>query len=81
MKLIVFVIAALALVWLLRRSLGSGAKRPPADKPASTDAPPTMLACAQCGIHLPPNEALPGRGGVFCGEPHRHAYERAHPAP
>ena len=82
MKLILFAVVALALVWLLRRSLGSSAKRPPADKPAAPDAPPqTMLACAHCGMHLPPNEALPGRGGVFCGEPHRSAYEREHPAP
>ena len=38
-----------------------------------------MLACAQCGVHLPRDEALPGRGGVFCGEAHRSDYERAHP--
>ena len=81
MKLILFVIAVIALVWLLRRSLGAVAKRPAADKPAPSQEPPTMLACAQCGVHLPPNEALPGRGGVFCSEPHRSAYERAHPAP
>jgi uncharacterized protein len=40
-----------------------------------------MLRCAQCGLHLPSAEALPGRGGVFCGEAHRSAYEQAHPAP
>jgi uncharacterized protein len=38
-----------------------------------------MLACAQCGVHLPANEALPGRGGVFCGDAHRSAFEAAHP--
>ena len=37
-----------------------------------------MLACAQCGVHLPRDEALPGRGGVFCGEAHRADYEQAH---
>ncbi len=81
MKLILFVVAVLALVWLLRRSLGAVAKRHVGDKPVAPDAPPTMITCAQCGVHLPPNEALPGRGGVFCSEPHRSAYERAHPAP
>jgi uncharacterized protein len=38
-----------------------------------------MLACAQCGAHLPRDEALPGKGGVFCGDVHRAAFERAHP--
>ncbi len=38
-----------------------------------------MVACAHCGVHLPRDEALPGRGGVFCGEPHRTAYEQGHP--
>jgi uncharacterized protein len=40
-----------------------------------------MLACAHCGVHLPRDEALPGRGGVFCGEAHRAAYEQQHPTP
>jgi uncharacterized protein len=38
-----------------------------------------MLACAQCGLHLPRGEALPGRGGVFCSEAHRAEHEKAHP--
>jgi uncharacterized protein len=38
-----------------------------------------MVACAQCGVHLPASDALPGRGGVFCGEDHRAAFERTHP--
>jgi len=31
-------------------------------------------------VHLPQDEALPGRGGVFCGEAHRAAYEQQHPS-
>jgi uncharacterized protein len=38
-----------------------------------------MVACAQCGLHVPASDALPGRGGAFCSEAHRSAYERAHP--
>ena len=38
-----------------------------------------MLACAHCGVHLPRDEALPGRGGVFCGDAHRAAFEKAAP--
>ncbi len=79
MKLLV-VIVALVVLWLLLRSLfrrargeGQSSRKPP---PA---APQAMLACAHCGVHLPRDEALPGRGGVFCGEAHRAAYEEQHP--
>ena len=36
-----------------------------------------MIACTYCGVHLPRDEALPGRGGVFCGDAHRTAFEKA----
>ena len=48
-------------------------------QPAQSGAEP-MVACRQCGVHLPQHEALPGRGGVFCGEAHRAEYEKQHPA-
>jgi uncharacterized protein len=78
MKTVIFLIAVVLLLWLLKRSFLR--PRPPSAKPpdAAGDIKP-MLACAQCGVHLPRDEALPGRGGVFCGEAHRADYERAHP--
>jgi len=54
----------------------------PAEQPKKPDAPPApqaMVSCAQCGLHLPQNEALPGRGGVFCSAAHRTEFEAAHP--
>lgn len=78
MKFLLFLIAVFVLFWLLRRSWRS-VQRPPPSRPAAPDAPQPMLTCAQCGLHLPRDEALPGRGGVFCGAAHREAFERAHP--
>jgi uncharacterized protein len=83
MKFIVLVIAVLALVYLVRASLRRmqsplESKRTKSDE---TGEPQQMLSCAQCGIHLPRDEALPGRGGVFCGAQHRAAFEAAHPTP
>lgn len=76
MKIILFTIAVVVLLWLLRRSFRQvGGRRPEAPLPP----PQPMLACAQCGLHLPVGEALPGRGGVFCGDAHRADFERAHP--
>jgi uncharacterized protein len=79
MKLLI-VIVALVVLWLLLRGLvrrvGGEGQTPRKPPPA---APQEMLACAHCGVHLPRDEALPGRGGVFCGEAHRAAYEQQHP--
>jgi len=78
MKILLFLVAVVLLLWLLRKSSTRRAPPPSAPRdPAATPQP--MLACAQCGVHLPRDEALPGRGGVFCGEAHRAAYEQAHP--
>ena len=79
MKYLLILLVVLLVVWLVR---SQRPRVPPPRKPA--DVPPAnepMLACMHCGLHLPRNEALPGRGGVFCGEAHRAEYEKAHPSP
>jgi len=78
MKVLLTLIALLALFWLLRASVRR-MRAPPPPAGSGDASPRTMLACAQCGLHLPANEALPGRGGVFCGPAHRAAFEEAHP--
>ena len=80
MKFLLLLIAVLALFWLLRSSWRRVRRPPPPSPPAPPDAAPQpMLTCAQCGLHLPRHEALPGRGGVFCGEAHRTEFEKQHP--
>ena len=80
MKIVIFLVAVVLLLWLLRKAATrrTSGRRPRTPGDAS-GTPQPMLACAQCGVHLPRDEALPGRGGVFCGEAHRADYERAHP--
>jgi uncharacterized protein len=82
MKFALFVLAIMVLLWLLRSTVRRRMP-PPAQKPAPTPSTSAeaMLSCAHCGLHLPRNEALPGRGGVFCGDAHRKAFEQAHPGP
>jgi uncharacterized protein len=79
MKFVLVVFAVAVLVWMLRSAVRRGAVR--RDTAAPPGVPQTMLSCAQCGLHVPGSDALPGRGGIFCSEAHRSAYERAHPAP
>ena len=73
MKIVLFVIAVVVLLWLLR---GATTRRGPG-RSAQPPKPQPMVACAFCGVHLPRDEALPGRGGVFCGDAHRAAFEEA----
>ena len=73
MKILLFLVVVFVLLWLLRGATSrrrGGAAQPP-------QAPQEMIACAHCGVHLPRDEALPGRGGVFCGDAHRAAFEKA----
>ncbi|HEY2188329.1 MAG TPA: PP0621 family protein [Caldimonas sp.] len=74
MKIVIFLIAVVVLLWLLR---GTAMRRGPRRGPATPPSPQPMIACAYCGVHLPRDEALPGRGGVFCGDAHRAAFEAA----
>ena len=76
MKLLILLLAVGALVWLLRG--GSRRNVSGVQRSAQGDAAQPMLRCAQCGLHVPGSEALPGRGGVFCGEAHRALYEKEH---
>lgn len=63
------------LVWLMWRKLKPrGQAAPP---PASGAEP--MRRCAECGLHLPESQALPGRGGHFCSAAHRERFEAREP--
>jgi uncharacterized protein len=76
MKILLFLIAVLALLWLLRGTTGRRGNGGGAAKPSTPNAPQPVIACSYCGVHLPRDEALPGRGGVFCGDAHRAAFEK-----
>jgi len=54
-------------------------ERPAERKPAAPPVPKAMVSCALCGVHLPQDEALPGRGGVFCSTAHRAEFEAHNP--
>ncbi len=82
MKFLVLLVVVLAVVWLLRSANRRRVPPPAPSKPPSAgaqDAPEAIVACAHCGLHLPRGEALPGRGGVFCSEAHRTAFEATAP--
>lgn len=75
--LIVVVVLGLLLWWWLRRPTRREGDPPPAQVPPQ--GAEAMVRCAECGVHLPLSQALPGRGGHFCGAPHRQQFEQRHP--
>jgi uncharacterized protein len=72
MKFLLLILVVGGVLWVMR-SLRKP-NLPPVPK-APQPQNEEMVACAQCGVHLPRSEALPGRGGLFCGEAHRSAFE------
>jgi uncharacterized protein len=79
MKFILLLAVVLGTIWLMR-SLRKPKLPPRPDAPPPATPTPIaedMVSCAQCGVHLPRSEALPGRGGVFCSEAHRGLFERS----
>ena len=80
MKVVLFVAAVFVLLWLLRGTIRRSVKKDPPAAPPTAAAPQQIVACAQCGVHLPRDEALPGQGGVFCGDAHRAAFEKNRPS-
>ncbi|MFO1228190.1 PP0621 family protein [Roseateles sp.] len=82
MKYLLLLILLAVVFYMLGRK-----RQPPPAQPPASSAPPTvgrgqpMVACAHCGLHLPEQESLPGRGGAFCSAEHRAAYEAANARP
>ena len=86
MKYLVVLLVVVAVLWLigmprrrLDRQAGDAAERARQPAPPPASLPDSIVACPQCGLHLPLAEAVPGRGGYFCCETHRSIHERAHP--
>ena len=74
MKFILVLTVVVVVLWLARRALRRVSDRDPAAPPAP--ALEEMVACRQCGLNLPRSDSLPGRGGVFCSQAHRAAFEQ-----
>jgi uncharacterized protein len=80
MKFALLAFAVVVLVWLLSRATSRRAPPPQPGRPTSkSNEVKPMLACAKCGVLIPGDETLPGRGGVFCSAAHRDAFESSPP--
>jgi uncharacterized protein len=80
MKYLVLLLV-IALVFMLMGVKRRGPQQNQASRPGTGAGPKAsieMVRCAECGLHLPESEALPGRGGQFCCAEHRSRFEARH---
>lgn len=80
MKLVLLIVAVVALVAMLGSSLRRWRLRrddaPPRAKGPSGTSVVAMRACAHCGVHLPESETVKDGELFFCSAAHRQAGPR-----
>ena len=64
----------LAWRWYETKKVKASGDAEPA--PASGDGAEKMVACAQCGIHVPMSEAVRGASKYYCCEAHRGSHSQ-----
>lgn len=74
MKYLLLALVVLVGLWVLRRAAQRQRRVPPPPPPPA--AIEDIVRCEVCGLNLPRSEALPGRGGHFCGDAHRREFEQ-----
>ncbi len=74
MKLVFWLILAVAVVFVIRNKNKAAQKSAPRNAPPSPHAAAgeAMLCCAHCGIYVPESEALRNAiGAAYCSSEHR----------
>lgn len=67
MSRLIFLIAIVAVAYLLIKSFRKGEVKNDGDKVED------MVRCAHCGVHLPRGESIQAEGLFFCSAEHRDA--------
>ena len=76
MKFLLFLVIVLLGVWLWRSGRrGNNPSQAETSEPPPTAGPQDMVPCARCGMHLPHNEAVVGRIGLYCSNEHQQQAE------
>lgn len=66
-KLLLFVLLGVA-IYLWMRAVRRAQKQ---DAPPQSPSPQPIVACAQCGVHVPQSDSLMAAGQHYCCEQHR----------
>jgi uncharacterized protein len=65
-RLLFWIALIAAAYWFWRKFKSPEAPR----RDNSLDSPLKMVRCAQCGVHLPKDRALPRGGNWYCSQAH-----------
>ncbi len=68
---LIFILAVIAVVYLLLRSY-SRQQSPKQDAPAQSEE---MVRCVHCGVHFPRSEGILAGGNFYCCDEHRREHE------
>lgn len=77
MKFVLVIAVVLVAVWIWRNNRQNERSDAPGPAPRRPAGPAPMVACAQCAMHLPQDEAVRGQRGVYCCHEHRRQAEEA----
>jgi len=69
-RILIFGVLAIAVLWLLRKTLGGRKSERVDDK--KNDEAAALVACAHCGTHLPKSDAYWKEGHSYCSVTHRN---------
>ena len=73
MKYLVLLIIVFAGIWWIRQQRQPN--QTSSKNRRSSSQTVTMVPCAQCGTHVPENDAVRGKQGLYCSESHQHSHE------
>ena len=72
MRILIWLVIALAVVVWIKRVLARAAHPAGQGGGASRQHSETMVQCAHCGVHFPASEAVAGNGdALYCSALHR----------
>ncbi len=77
MKFLLVIAVIVVAFWIWRNNRLPDRDETRAPERRSPPQPAAMVACAQCGMHLPEIEAIGGTAGVYCCHEHRRQREEA----
>ena len=75
MKALLLLVVILAGVWLWRNRAAPLAPPTKPSSPPDANTPQEMVMCTHCGMHIPGNEVVTGKQGVYCSQDHLHLSE------
>ncbi len=77
MKYLLVLAVVVVAFWFWRQGRQVDNDTPPAAPRRAKPLPPptAMVACQQCGTHLPDTDSVRGRQGAYCCEEHRRLHE------